>query len=62
MFDNKENLATTKEEIEKVISEHYTKVLENRKIKEGLEYNQKQREYLCKKRIEAAKKVITPNN
>ena len=49
MFDNKENLATTKEEIEKVISEHYTKVLENRKIKEGLEYNQKQREYLCKK-------------
>ena len=54
-------LVTSKEDIEKTTLEHYKKVLENRPIKEGLESYQKEREQLCKERIECAKREKTPD-
>ena len=61
VFDTLGDLVTTKNEIEKVTLEHYKKVLENRKIKEGLESFQKEREELCYKRLADAKNNITPD-
>ena len=61
IVDENGKLATTKQEIEKVSLKHFTKVLENRTIKEGLDNHQKEREKLCELRIEQARKNITPD-
>ena len=60
VMDQQGNLVTTKEEIKEVTKKHYAKVLENRTIKKGLEKHQQEREELCKLRIEASKKQVTP--
>ena len=59
-LDREGKLVTTKAEIEETALEHYIKVLENRKMTEGLENLQKEREELCRKRIEEAKTNKTP--
>lgn len=57
VLDKDGKLVTNREEIKQVTVEHYLKVLENRKIREGLEDHRKEREELCVKRIELAKKT-----
>ena len=61
VMDKNGNLTTTREEIEKATIEHYSKILGNRQIKEGLEKHQSEREKLCTQRIEIAKKNKTPD-
>ena len=60
MKDSEGNLLTSKEDIIVETVKYYTKVLENRKIKEGLESHQKEREELAKARINIAKGNRTP--
>ena len=61
LIDKNGKLVTNREDIKKVTAEHYSKVLENRQIKEGLENHKKEREELCMKRIEMAKMNKTPD-
>ena len=52
---------TAEEDIDQETVKHYTKVLENRKIKAGLEQYQVEREQLCEERINEARKNVTPD-
>ena len=61
VLDKNCDLVTSKEKIEETIIEHYSKVLENRPIREGLEKHKLEREELCNKQIEASKKETTPD-
>ena len=56
MKDGAGKLLTEKEDILEETVKHYTKVLDNRKIKEGLENHQKERENLANLRLEQARK------
>ena len=51
VFNRDGDLVTTKEKIEEATLEHYSKVLENRQITEGLEKYKHEREELCNKQI-----------
>ena len=59
--DKNGKLLTSEEEIDNETMKHYTKVLENRKIKTNLEQYQIEREQLCEERIKEARKNITPD-
>ena len=59
--DENGKLLTSEEEIDNETMKHYTKVLENRKIKTNLEQYQIEREQLCEERIKEARKNITPD-
>ena len=62
MIDKNGEMKTSKKDIEKVTLDHYIKVLENRQMKSsGLEKYQREREDLCKKRIQKARQNITPD-
>ena len=54
-------LLTKEKDIEKETVKHYSKVLENRTIKKGLEQHQKEREELCEQRMKVASKNVTPD-
>ena len=58
--DESGELKTNVKDIEEATIKHYSKVLENREIKESLKEYKKEREDLCNKRIEAAKENKTP--
>ena len=60
MKDPDGNLVTSEEEIEKLAIQTYQKRLQNRPMKEDLHHIRKQKEELCSRRLEAAKKNTTP--
>ena len=60
MKDPDGNLVTSEEEIEKLAIQTYQKRLQNRPMKEDLHHIRKQKEELCYRRLEAAKKNNTP--
>ena len=59
--DKNGKLLTSKDDILDATLQHYQKVLENRKIKEGLEDHQKEREELAKVRMKQCKENKTPD-
>ena len=59
--DENGKLLTSEKDIDEETIKHYTKVLENRKIKTNLEEYQIEREKLCEERINEARKNITPD-
>lgn len=60
MRDSSGKLITIQKDIQTETMNYYTKVLRNRDIKEGLENHKKEREDLCKLRLEFTKTVKTP--
>ena len=61
MKDSKGNLITEKGKILDETVKYYTKVLENREIKKGLEKHKEDRELLAERRLEQSKKNKTPD-
>ena len=59
--DENGKLLTSEKDIDEETIKHYTKVLENRKIKTNLEEYQIEREKLCEERINEARKNVTPD-
>ena len=60
MVDNKDNLVTSAAGIEKLATEHFKKVLENRMIKESLKQIQIDKEELSEHRLDLAKASKSP--
>ena len=60
MVDNKDNLVTSAAGIEKLATEHFKKVLENRAIKDSLKQIQIDTEELSEHRLDIAKVTKSP--
>ena len=60
MLDEKGNLVTSVDEVQKLTVETYRKRLTNRPMKEDLEHIRKEKEELCAKRLQIARKNTTP--
>ena len=61
MKNSEGKLLTNKDDILEETVNHYQKVLANRKVKEGLEQHQRDREHLANRRLEQASKNKTPD-
>jgi hypothetical protein len=61
MKNSEGKLLTNKDDILEETVNHYQKVLENRKVKEGLELHKRDREHLANLRLEQASKNKTPD-
>ena len=59
MYDTEDNLVTSEELIEKLSVETYKKRLENRPMREHLKNMRIEKEDLCSRRLEAARKNVT---
>ena len=60
MKDDEGNLETNVDKVKELAVNNFKNVLENRPMKDHLKHIQKEREELCRKRLEEAKKNKTP--
>ena len=60
MKDQEGNILTTDESIRKEAVKHYTNVFQDKPMEENIRHTKEQREELCERRLEIARKTKTP--